>query len=151
MITEFNDPTTYSELGKIISNLSLTDLNRALYRCDQEERDDGNGFGAYDIPGNGPMVYCGLQGVMSLLANIRPNNDLGHPLCNNLRDGNWLIEYIGNRLKVDKGTSELGQWFDNIFRNLKEVPRYLVPSYFDIIITGAYVLLVQQCYITMSE
>lgn len=28
---------------------------------------------------------------MSLLANIRPGNDLGHPLCGNLRDGNWMI------------------------------------------------------------
>lgn len=28
---------------------------------------------------------------MSLLANIKPNNDLGHPMCANLRDGNWMI------------------------------------------------------------
>jgi len=33
-------------------------------------------------------------GIISLLADIRPNNDLGHPLCVNLRQGNWLIGNI---------------------------------------------------------
>lgn len=36
------------------------------------------------------------SGIISLLADIRPNNDLGHPLCANLRQGNWLI---GNTIK----------------------------------------------------
>jgi len=37
------------------------------------------------------------SGIISLLADIRPNNDLGHPLCVNLRQGNWLI---GNISKI---------------------------------------------------
>lgn len=50
------------DLENIISRLSFNDLNRVLYRCDGEERDDGKGLAAYEIPGCGPMVYCGLQG-----------------------------------------------------------------------------------------
>ena len=47
--------------------MNFADLNRALYRCDQEERDEtANKFGVYDIPDYGPMVYAGLQGRTTL-------------------------------------------------------------------------------------
>lgn len=81
----------YDELKGVISKLNLLDLNRAIYRCDTEERDMGKGTGAYDIPGFGPLVYCGSQGFASQLTEIAPNNDLGHPFCTNLRDGNWML------------------------------------------------------------
>lgn len=43
-----------------------------------------------------------LSGVISLLADIRSNNDLGHPLCANLRQGNWLIGNVYSIiLKID--------------------------------------------------
>jgi glycogen debranching enzyme len=55
-----------SELEVIVSRLTLADLNRALYRCEEEERDETKGAsGAYDIPDFGPVVYCGLQGKYS--------------------------------------------------------------------------------------
>lgn len=79
-----------NELKKIVSKLNLNDLNKAIYCCDHEERDAGNG-GVYNIPGYGPLVYSGTQGFDSVLSVIGPNNDLGHPLCSNLREGNWMI------------------------------------------------------------
>ena len=51
------------ELNAIIGNLSLSDLNRVLYRADPEERDDGNGGGVYVLPDTGALVYCGFQGM----------------------------------------------------------------------------------------
>lgn len=51
-------------------NMDLLDLNYALYRCDQEERDEGFGGGAYEVPGAGSFVYCGLQGIMSMLTKV---------------------------------------------------------------------------------
>lgn len=80
-----------AELKSIVSKLDLNALSRALFSCDQEERDMGLGGSAYDIPNFGPIVYCGLQGFVSLLTEISPHDDLGHPLCNNLRDGNWMM------------------------------------------------------------
>lgn len=81
----------YDEAKNIVSRLNLVDLNLVLFNCDAEERDRGLGSEAYDIPGFKRLEYAGFQGVLSLLSDISPSNDLGHPLCNNLREGNWLI------------------------------------------------------------
>ena len=54
----------------------MTSRNTILFRCDQEER-DANGGGVYVLEGH-PLRYAGLQGVASLLAKIRPINDLGN-------------------------------------------------------------------------
>lgn len=95
-------------LGKSCSSLDLLDLNYALYRCDAEERDDGQGGGVYEVPGAGKLVYCGLQGILSMMKWVRDNNDLGHPLCDNLRAGDWMAGYLANRLKLRAGTKQVG-------------------------------------------
>ncbi|XP_030750314.1 glycogen debranching enzyme isoform X2 [Sitophilus oryzae] len=143
--------TKNTEIKQVIEKMTLADINRALYRCGQEERDEGNGFDVYNIPNFGPLVYCGLQGFMSLLANIRPSNDLGHPFCGNLRDGNWMIDYIWKRLQVDEGTKELGQWIEENIKYLYNIPRYLIPCYFDVIVTEIYTCLLDQSYNLMSD
>ncbi|RZC42945.1 glycogen debranching enzyme, partial [Asbolus verrucosus] len=140
-----------TELWKIVTDMTLPDLNRVLYRCDQEERDEGHGFDTYNIPNFDRLVYAGLQGFMSLMCNIRPNNDLGHPMCANLRDGNWMIDYIWQRLKLDESTKRLGQWFEENTKSLKQIPRYLIPCYFDVIVTGIYILLIEQSHNLMSD
>lgn len=146
-----NSPSGDFELDSVVSRLSLSDLNRALYRCVEEEKDEPPHSGTYDIPGFAPMVYAGLQGIMSLLSDIRPKNDLGHPVCGNLRQGNWMMEYIHDRLKRDPGTHDLGLWLERSLQPVKEIPRYLVPRYFDVIITNTYLALIQHAWNSMSD
>ena len=59
------------ELDAIVGNLSLSDLNRVLYRADPEERDDDNGGGVYVLPDTGALVYCGLQGQYRLNGQVQ--------------------------------------------------------------------------------
>ncbi|KAG8178835.1 hypothetical protein JTE90_016506 [Oedothorax gibbosus] len=139
------------DFESILSHLSLADLNRVLFRCDGEERDDGKGRGTYNIPGYGNLVYCGLQGIMSELMNIRLEDDLGHPFCGNLRDGDWLPDYISSRLLDNPSTKDLGFWFEVAFEYLRKLPRYLIPCYFDTIVTGAYSSLLSALWRKMSD
>jgi glycogen debranching enzyme len=81
------------------ADLDLVDLNVVLHRAEGEELDaTGGAIGSYDIPGMGKMVYCGLEGWMHPLRHIMRFNDLGHPLCGNLRAGTWAFDYIHGRL-----------------------------------------------------
>lgn len=110
----------------------------------------GKGLGSYNIPGYGPLVYCGTQGFVSVLVEITPDNDLGHPLCNNLRQGDWMIDYIHERIAKDPKTAELSKWIADNFAPLKKIPRYLIPSYFDVLVTCIHQILIDQCIQLMA-
>ena len=47
-----------------------------------------------------------------MLSEIRVHNDLGHPMCCNLRDGDWMADYIVGRLKNEPKTEKLGKWIE---------------------------------------
>ncbi|XP_034028557.1 glycogen debranching enzyme-like [Thalassophryne amazonica] len=137
-------------LMTIMSTLTLVDLNMLLFRCDAEEKEDGGG--CYNIPSWLPLNYAGLQGLMSVMSEIRPKNDLGHPFCDNLRQGDWMVDYITDRLLSKTGAvREVGRWFQAMFTYLKHVPYYLVPCYFDTIVQGAYTTALMAVFNQMSS
>ncbi|XP_063481653.1 glycogen debranching enzyme isoform X4 [Symphalangus syndactylus] len=145
-----SDPILKIPFASIASRLTLAELNQILYRCESEEKEDGGG--CYDIPNWSALKYAGLQGLMSVLAEIRPKNDLGHPFCNNLRSGDWMIDYVSNRLISRSGTiAEVGKWLQAMFFYLKQIPRYLIPCYFDAILVGAYTTLLDTAWKQMSS
>lgn len=127
------------------SGLSLVDLNFALYRCDAEERDSSNGQdGVYNIPKHGPLVYAGLQGWWSVLEDIIKYNQLGHPLCDHLREGQWALDYLVGRMEraaSKEGYSALQKpaaWLREKFDAVRSLPNFLLPRYFAIIVQVAY-------------
>ena len=48
-----------------------------------------------------------ISGIMSILGKARARNDLGHPLFENIRTGDWMMHYIANRLKAFPGTKQV--------------------------------------------
>ncbi|XP_041357957.1 glycogen debranching enzyme-like isoform X2 [Gigantopelta aegis] len=149
--TIYDESCDVSKFRSIVSKLTLADLNVVLYRSSPEEEADGYGSKAYEVPGLGQLAYCGIRGVISVLNDLRPTNDLGHPFCDNLRSGPWLPEYVSKRLLAHESTLELAKWFEEIFAHLENVPSYLVPCYFDAIITGAYVVLREMAIQLLSD
>ncbi len=138
---------TYITSGarRAFSQLSLVDLNFVLYRCDQEERDlSGGKDGVYIVPNHGPLVYAGLQGWWSILRDVIRSNDLGHPLCNHLRDGEWALDYTSARLErmaKRDGFSSLhtpAKWLMERFDAIRKAPNFLLPRLFAMVIQTAY-------------
>jgi glycogen debranching enzyme len=134
-----------SGADEAFSGLSLVDLNFVLYRCDAEERDSSNGEdGVYNIPKHGPLVYAGLQGWWSVLEGIIKYNQLGHPLCDHLREGQWALDYVVGRMEKvasKEGHSALqkpAEWLREKFDTVRVVPNFLLPRYFAIIVQVAY-------------
>ena len=46
---------------------------------------------------------------------------------------------------------QLGDWFSKVFAHLVHLPRYLIPCYFDAIITGVYMLVEEIAWAKMGE
>ena len=63
-------------------------------------------MGGYDYVIFGQSNYATI-GVVSVLESVRSSNDLGHPLCHNLRGGDWLINYTINRLRLLPATTKV--------------------------------------------
>lgn len=128
-----------------MAELDLIDLNFLLYRCEAEERDGSDGKdGTYDIPGHGKIVYAGLQGWWSILKNVIKDNNLAHPLCQNLRDGQWALDYTVGRLERAseqahyRGLSKPSAWLKERFDAIRGIPSFLLPRYFALVVRTAY-------------
>lgn len=126
-------------------SLDLIDLSFLLYKCDAEERDASAGKdGVYDIPGHGKLVYAGLQGWWSVVRDILRDNNLAHPLCQNLRDGQWALDYIVGRLERASQKPEYkrlaspAEWLKEKFDALRKIPSFLLPRYFGLVLKTAY-------------
>lgn len=135
-----------SGAAQAFKDCSLTDINAIMYRADSEERTMSKGAdGVYSIPGIGNLVYCGLQGFYSILRDVIANNDLGHPICNHLREGQWALDYIANRLDklaqrkdgIYRGLTPVAEWLRSRFDAIRNVPSFLLPRCFAIVVRTA--------------
>ncbi|KAK7534404.1 hypothetical protein IWX49DRAFT_602675 [Phyllosticta citricarpa] len=139
------DKFVTSEGASAFKTCSLVDLNQVLYRCEPEERDlSGGKDGVYTVPGVGPLVYAGLQGWWSVLRDVVKYNDLGHPICNHLREGQWALDYCAGRLErlsKQPGYENLhavSTWLNHRFDAIRKIPNFLLPRYFALTIQTAY-------------
>ncbi|CEF61325.1 Glycogen debranching enzyme, metazoa family and Six-hairpin glycosidase-like domain and Glycogen debranching enzyme family and Glycoside hydrolase,catalytic domain and Glycoside hydrolase, superfamily domain-containing protein [Strongyloides ratti] len=125
-----NESPRLEKIRKIIDELDLCYFNKLLFRVNEEEWEDSNCY-AYDIPNWGILPYCGLQGIRNLLKYVTSNNDQDHPLCHNIRSGNWLADYCYERLQYIKELKKVGDVFQDILEVFQYVPSNVRPTYFE--------------------
>ncbi|KAL7749490.1 bifunctional 4-alpha-glucanotransferase/amylo-alpha-1,6-glucosidase [Sorochytrium milnesiophthora] len=135
--------------------LDLNDINVVLYRVDNEERDMTGDNGAYGIPNCEATTYCGLEGFASILKQVMRSNDLGHPICQNLRDGPWMMDYVVTRLHRyadhNPNVLPLAKWLDERFALVRAVPNFLAPKYFSVVFMTAYYAVRSRAFAQMSR
>ena len=73
----------------------------------------------------------------------------GNWLPRNLRDGDWLMDYIVARLsrsQCSEPCREMAAWLDGAFDLIKQIPTYMKPKYFDILYTMTYSAVIQRTW-----
>ncbi|VVC95830.1 unnamed protein product, partial [Leptidea sinapis] len=124
-------------LAPALADLTLSDFNVLLYCCEAEERERCGG-GVYDVPGAGPLAYAGLAGAHAELEPLALADDLAHPLCANLRAGDWLPDYTWRRLEDDQRLAPVAALYREALQPLAALPRFLVPCYFELVVRALY-------------
>nr|AOE43285.1 glycogen debranching enzyme/amylo-alpha-1,6-glucosidase [Synstelium polycarpum] len=126
-----------AKIDETLTELNLVDANQLLFRHPEEER-AANGGGGYHLPGYGSLPFCGLQGFATILKRVTEWNDLSHPLCNNLRDGNWAMDYIVSRIANIPSLAKLATWLAVAFDQVKQMSRHFIPKFFALVVMAAY-------------
>jgi glycogen debranching enzyme len=86
--------------NQLFGNSSLSIFNHLLFRCEQEEKDiSGGSRGPYGLKNYGAMTYAGITSFMTILRDLKVTGDLGHELFDNMRQGDWYLDYTLDRLK----------------------------------------------------
>ncbi|KAL9597440.1 MAG: hypothetical protein Q9219_005132 [cf. Caloplaca sp. 3 TL-2023] len=139
------DRYVMSAASEAFANVNLVDLNFIMYRSEPEERDTSNGKdGVYSIPNHGPLLYAGLQGWWSCLRDVVRYNQLGHAICNHLREGTWAMDYLVGRLERISAREEYSAlrepaaWLRSRFDAVRRIPSFLRPRYFALVVQTAY-------------
>ncbi|ORZ29735.1 hypothetical protein BCR44DRAFT_1447957 [Catenaria anguillulae PL171] len=148
--------TQRSGIANLCNELTLQDIGVLLFQTEAEEKEHGGGI--YNVPGYGNLAFCGLEGIATVMRDIMRRNDLGAPLCANIREGPWLMDYSVGRLqsavKDGRATPSLDKvatWMQERFDLVKTVPNYLAPKYFSAVLMSVVVAARDSAYQQMGR
>eukprot|EP01028_Stygiella_incarcerata_P002263 TRINITY_DN1421_c0_g1_i1.p1 TRINITY_DN1421_c0_g1~~TRINITY_DN1421_c0_g1_i1.p1 ORF type:complete len:1578 (-),score=400.60 TRINITY_DN1421_c0_g1_i1:5551-10284(-) len=138
--------------------LSMIDLNYVLFRSHEEEMETCS-RGVYEIPGIMDKIkFCGLIGIAMAFDDARQSQDLGNPLCENIRQGFWLVEYIRDRfvVSVPKGLSkdlfeDIAKYLTLCLEVLRHLPKFLRPRFVDFIVRDMTRIALVACAMTFPR
>jgi glycogen debranching enzyme len=122
-----------------------TALNHVLFRCEHEEKDISAGTrGPYGLPSSGSFAYAGIVSYIHLLEKLKVSKDMGHELFDNIRNGDWYIDYAMNRIREYQkkepsiGLQECSDIMCEYLDAVKCLPGYAKPKYASRVIEAIY-------------
>ncbi|CAG9319806.1 unnamed protein product [Blepharisma stoltei] len=123
--------SSFYSCREMLEGLNLQQINHVLWRCSQEELEmSGKKRDLYAVPGYKDFNYAGLGGLAAEFLKIIEENKLGHEICNNLKQGDWLIDYSVARLQAYELPERFKQFICDHFNRIKNLPREIVPKHF---------------------
>lgn len=109
-----------------IQGISLECINHILFRSQSEELERTKGKnGLYEFKGFSTK-YAGIAGLFNDFINIEEQGEFQGPICENIKEGDWLIEYHYKRLEE---IPEIQDWFSKFLIPIKVLPPDLKPKY----------------------
>jgi len=133
--TSDDEPPSLADLRSCLvesESVSLADLTVLLYRAEPEEKDDSGGArGCYGLPGSGLLPWAGVMGLFRPLVHMARWNDTGHSVCENLRQGMWLAEYMVDRVGRREALQPAAAWLRAWFRRVRGMQPGLRPQGFE--------------------
>jgi glycogen debranching enzyme len=117
-------------LRERLRSLKLTDLWALLFRCEPEELSSVGG-GAYRFPDFDPPFYVGTQGVETAFMFAGKSLGTGSSDFRNIREGNWVLSAMSDRLLQSTELIPLECFFQRICDRAGDLRRFLVPKYLD--------------------
>ena len=134
----------YSEYTK---DLNFSDINLMLFKCEKEELENTKGKrGNYNIQGFGKFVYAGLYHLNLILYYIKLYKDNYHPILNNVRSGDWLIQYVFERLSNQNNIKKIYDTLNDIYKSYTQLPSEYKPNIFINIINTLYSIVIKKIY-----
>jgi len=108
----------------------LTGFNHLLFRCESEEKEiSANTRGPYGLEKYGAFTYAGIASVVRLIKELKVKTNMGHELFNNMREGDWLLDYIKNRLEsfMANEFNPVVRFLNEAYKHIKTLPKSFRP------------------------
>ncbi|EAY00134.1 Amylo-alpha-1,6-glucosidase family protein [Trichomonas vaginalis G3] len=135
------------DLVKWTSQLSFADLSILMFRCGAEEGAQ-IGTGSYSFPQYGPCFYAGTQGILTAFDSSK---DMGSPIFQNMRDGNWLCDFMIKRLYQAPHLIPILNFMRGKLDKIITLPRFTIPKYIDRLIRALDIFGREQLVRNMSN
>lgn len=126
-------------------NTPSSAINHVLFRCEHEEHDiSASKRGTYGLTNYGQFPYSGLTSFMHTLDKLKVSKDMGNELFDNLRAGDWYIDYATNRISLyaaeepSIGLQRLSAFMQDYFGAVKQLPAYMKPKMASRVIEAIY-------------